>query len=52
MELKTCTPKPSAIAERWIAHSLSAKRGDRMTYMNGLQDVIEFKKQFPNQELI
>ena len=35
-----------------VAHSLSAKRGDRMTYMNGLQDVIEFKKQFPNQELI
>ena len=35
-----------------IAHSLSAKRGDRMTYINGLQDVIEFKKQFPDQELI
>lgn len=35
-----------------VAHSLSAKRGDRMTYINGLQDVIEFKKQFPDQELI
>ena len=35
-----------------VAHSLSAKRGDRMTYINGLQDVIEFKKQFPNQELV
>ena len=23
-----------------------------MTYINGLQDVIEFKKQFPDQELI
>ena len=35
-----------------IAHSLSAKRGDRMTYLNGLHDVIEFKKQYPDQELI
>jgi len=35
-----------------VAHSLSAKRGDRMTYINGLQDVIEFKKQFPDQELV
>ena len=35
-----------------IAHSLSSKRGDRMTYLNGLQDVIEFKKQYPNQELV
>ena len=29
-----------------IAHALSAKRGDRMTYLNGLQDVIDFKKQY------
>ena len=35
-----------------IAHSLSSKRGDRMTYLNGLRDVIEFKKQYPNQELV
>ena len=35
-----------------IAHSLSAKRGDRMTYINGLQDVIEFKKKYPGQKLI
>ena len=35
-----------------IAHSLSAKRGDRMTYLNGLHDVIEFKKQYPDQKLI
>ena len=33
-----------------IAHSLSSKRGDRMIYLNGLQDVIKFKKQYPNQE--
>mgnify|MGYP000852205563 FL=1 len=35
-----------------IAHSLSSKRGDRMTYLNGLRDIIEFKKQYPNQELV
>lgn len=35
-----------------IAHSLSAKRGDRMTYINGLKDVIEFKKRYPGQELV
>ena len=35
-----------------IAHSLSSKRGDHMTYLNGLQDVIEFKKRYPNQELV
>ena len=35
-----------------IAHSLSSKRGDRMTYLNGLQDVIEYQKQHPGQELI
>ena len=35
-----------------IAHALSARRGDRMTYINGLHDVIEFKKLFPDQNLI
>lgn len=35
-----------------IAHSLSQRRGDRMTYINGLKDVIEFKKNYPGQELI
>ena len=35
-----------------IAYSLSSKRGDRMTYLNGLHDVIEFKKQYPDQKLI
>ena len=34
-----------------IAHSLSSKRGDHMTYLNGLQDVIEFKKQYPKRSL-
>ena len=35
-----------------IAHALSSTRGDRMIYLNGLRDVIEFKKQYPNQELV
>ena len=35
-----------------IAHSLSSKRGDRMTYINGLHDVIEFKKLYPDQTMI
>ena len=35
-----------------LAHSLSAKRGDRMTYINGLNDLIELKKEYPNWQLI
>lgn len=35
-----------------IAHALSSKRGDRMAYLDGLQDVLAFKKQYPNQKLI
>lgn len=35
-----------------ISHSLSAKRGDRMTYISGLRDVIELKKKYPGQEMI
>lgn len=35
-----------------VAHSLSAKRGDRMTYINGLNDLIELKKDYPNWQLI
>lgn len=35
-----------------IAHSLSSKRGDRMTYINGLHDIIEFKKLYPNQTMV
>ena len=29
-----------------IAHALSSRRGDRMTYLDGLQDVLAFKKQY------
>ena len=35
-----------------IAHGLSSKRGDRMTYLSGLYDVLEFKKKYPDQKLI
>lgn len=35
-----------------ISHSLSAKRGDRMTYISGLEDLIEIKKQHPGLETI
>lgn len=34
------------------AHALSNRRGDRMTYISGLKDILEFKKQFPQQEMI
>lgn len=35
-----------------VSHSLSSKRGDRMTYLSGLQDLIELKKQYPDCEMI
>ena len=35
-----------------VSHSLSSKRGDRMTYISGLNDLIELKKQFPECEMI
>ena len=35
-----------------IAHSISAKRGDRMTYINGLKDLIDLKKLKPDMEMI
>lgn len=35
-----------------LTHSLSAKRGDRMTYINGLHDLIDLKTQYPNLEMI
>jgi len=35
-----------------LSHALSAKRGDRMTYISGLNDLIEFKKQYPQYEMI
>lgn len=30
-----------------LSYSLSSKRGDRMTYVSGLQDILELKKEYP-----
>ena len=35
-----------------VSHSISAKRGDRMTYISGLEDLVELKKQYPGFEMI
>lgn len=35
-----------------LSHSLSAKRGDRMTYISGLKDLIAIKKQHPEYKMI
>lgn len=35
-----------------VSHSLSAKRGDRTTYISGLESLIEFKKQHPEYQMI
>ena len=35
-----------------VSHSLSSKRGDRMTYISGLADLIELKKQHPEYRMI
>lgn len=35
-----------------LSYSLSAKRGDRMTYISGLNDLIELKKQYPEYQTI
>lgn len=35
-----------------LSYSLSSKRGDRMTYINGLNDLIALKQQYPNYETI
>ena len=35
-----------------VAHSLSSKRGDRMTYISGLNDLIDLKKQHPEYRTI
>lgn len=35
-----------------LAHALSSKRGDRMTYLSGLEDLIGLKKQYPQYEMI
>lgn len=35
-----------------VAHSISARRGDRMTYLNGLRDLIDLKKLHPDMEMV
>ena len=35
-----------------VSYSLSAKRGDRMTYISGLEDLIELKKQYPDYQTV
>lgn len=35
-----------------LTHALSTKRGDRMTYISGLKDLIELKKQYPEYEMV
>ena len=35
-----------------VSHSLSSKRGDRMTYISGLKELLELKKQHPEYQMI
>lgn len=35
-----------------VSYSLSSKRGDRMTYISGLKDLLELKKQYPQYQMI
>ena len=35
-----------------LSHSLSSKRGDRMAYISGLENLIELKKQYPGYKMI
>lgn len=35
-----------------VSHALSARRGDRMTYISGLKNLIELKKRFPDYKTI
>ena len=35
-----------------VSHSLSSKRGDRMTYINGLKDLLTLKEHYPEYETI
>lgn len=35
-----------------VSHSLSSKRGDRMTYISGLDNLIELKKLYPEYQMI
>ena len=35
-----------------LSHALSSRRGDRMTYLSGLDDLIALKEQYPQYEMI
>jgi len=35
-----------------VSHSLSSRRGDRMTYISGLNDLLALKEQYPEHEMI
>ena len=35
-----------------VSHAMSAKRGDRMTYISGLKDLLELKKAHPEYKMI
>ena len=35
-----------------IAHAITAQRGNRMTYLSGLKDIIELKKSMPNCTMV
>jgi transposase InsO family protein len=35
-----------------VSHSLSSKRGDRMTYISGLESLLELKKEYPDLQTI
>ena len=35
-----------------LSHSLSSKRGDRMTYISGLENLLELKKTYPEYQMI
>ena len=35
-----------------VSHALSSKRGDRMTYISGLKDLLEIKKAHPEYQMI
>lgn len=35
-----------------VSHALSAKRGDRMTYISGLEDLLALKQKYPEYQMI
>ena len=35
-----------------LSYSLSKKRGDRMTYMSGLKEILDIKAQYPEMEMV